>query len=114
MVLRQLALDDADLCNLMFSRAVCPHSALDQLTEHHQLLFKLGTLELVQLNQTRCLIAASKEESPVRTKAMCLRSRLAQQLGVFLHTYFMRPASQTSALIRGGDSTTCAAVVGSR
>jgi len=51
MVLRQLALDDADLCKLMFSRAIRQHAALDKLTEHHQLLFKLGTHELLQLNQ---------------------------------------------------------------
>jgi hypothetical protein len=46
MALRQLALDDADLCKLMFSRAVRQHAALDNLTEHHQLSFKLGTREL--------------------------------------------------------------------
>jgi hypothetical protein len=51
MALRQLALDDADLCKLMFSRAVRQHAALDKLTEHHQLLLKLGTHELLQLNQ---------------------------------------------------------------
>jgi hypothetical protein len=47
MVLRQLALDDADLCELTFSRAVRQHAALDNLTEHHQLSFKLGARELL-------------------------------------------------------------------
>jgi len=48
MALRQLALDAADLHKLMLSRAVRQHAALDKLTEHHQLLFKLGTRELPQ------------------------------------------------------------------
>jgi hypothetical protein len=49
MVLRQLAPDDA--CKLMFSKAVRQHADLDSLTEHHELLFKLGTHELLPLNQ---------------------------------------------------------------
>lgn len=31
----------------MFSGVSCQHAALDSLTEHHQLLFKLGTRELL-------------------------------------------------------------------
>jgi hypothetical protein len=46
MVLHQLALDDADLCKLMFGSTVRQHAALDNLTEYHRLSFKLGTREL--------------------------------------------------------------------
>ena len=47
MVLRQLALNDADLRKQMLSGVVSQHVALDSLTEHHELLFKLGTHELL-------------------------------------------------------------------
>jgi len=45
-------------------------------------------------------VASDEGESPISTKAMCLRSRLAQQLDVFRLTCFMRLASQTSALVK--------------
>jgi len=48
MALHQLALDDADLRELMFSEVVRQHAVLDRLTEHHELYSSLALMNRFQ------------------------------------------------------------------